>query len=81
MTTKFLSPETAVQLLDLLRSRTPPPRKITKQEKRIETATVVAEKSMEQTGHVDQFSLEAIVDMKLELDLLYAKWAGELKDS
>ena len=81
MIMKFLPPEAALRLLDLAQSKTPPPREITELKERIETATKAAEVASQKTGRINHIALKTIVQMKLELDALYGKWAqGELND-
>ena len=76
MAMRFLEPEAAVNLMRLAKSGATPPPEITNLKRRIAAATKAAEIEAE-SGRINHDAVNAIVNMKLELDGLYGLWAEE----
>lgn len=75
MSDRFLSPQAAMQLMNLAESKTQPPKVILDLKAEIEGKTRVAELRATVTGEVDENLVQEIVGMKLRLDGLYGDWA------
>lgn len=79
MSHRFLSPLEVARMMELADKPYRPPQIIELKEK-IENETKAAELRASITGVIDEESVQRIVAMRLELDVLYGKWTiGELK--
>lgn len=74
MSTRFLSPKAAFQLIELAEKSYRPPEILALKEE-IEAKTRVAELKVVSTGRVDETEINEIVRLKLKLDDLYGDWA------
>lgn len=71
----FLAPADALHLLDLARSKVPPPPEITQLKAEIAGQQRILELRASMNVPVTEADIHAIVQMKLRLDGLYGQWA------
>ncbi len=76
MTEKFLSPETALKLMEQA-GNAYRPRQIIELKEEIASETRAAELRSSITGTIDMERVKKIVSLKLQLDGLYCSWAKD----
>ena len=72
---RTLTPDAAQRLLDYRKRGVPVPLVITELKQKIEDETRLAEQHTERTGQIDHDHIDGIVELKLNLDDLFADWA------